>query len=133
MRAVLDTNILLSGLLTRGICEAVLDACLESEARTVVLSEAILREYARHARGKFGIPPEGVDLALEFLRRHVELVEPAPVPRNTCRDQGDLPVLGTAVAARADVLITGDRDLLGLGQVHGVPILSPRAFFERLR
>ncbi len=132
MRAVLDTNVLLSGMLTRGVCEAVLDACLQSEVRTIVLSEEILREFARHAREKFGIPPDGVDLAIEFLRRHVELVKPAALPRNTCRDQGDLPVLGTAVAARADVLVTGDRDLLDLGQVGGVPILSPRAFFDRL-
>lgn len=133
MRAVLDTNVLLSGLLTRGVCEALLDVCLSSEACTVVLSEHILREFARHAREKFGIPSDGVDLAIEFLRRHVEFVEPASLPRNTCRDQGDLPVLGTAVAAKADVLITGDQDLLDLGETHGVPIVSPRAFYERLR
>lgn len=120
-------------MLTRGVCEALLDACLESEVCTIVLSEHILGEFARHAREKFGIPPDEAAGAIEFLRRHVELVEPAPLPKTLCDDPGDLPVLGTALAARADALVTGDKHLLHLRQVQGVPIISPRALYERLR
>lgn len=45
----------------------------------------------------------------------------------------DLPVLGAAIAAHADCLITGDKELLNLGSFHSIAILSPRAFYDRLR
>ena len=132
MRVVFDTNVLLSGLLTRGLCEALLDACLGSDEHTVVLSDHILREFERHAVGKLGAPKEEAHQAVEFLRTEAEIVEPADVPPGACRDLDDLPVLGTARAAKADCLVTGDKDLLDLGEFRGIPIMSPRAFFDRL-
>lgn len=132
MRVVFDTNVLLSAMFTRGLCEALLDACLGSEECTVVLSEHILREFARHAVGKFGAPGKEVQRAVEFLRSEVELVEPGKAPLDTCRDADELGVLGTALAAGADCLVTGDKDLLDLQEFRGVPILSPRELHKRL-
>jgi uncharacterized protein len=132
VRIVFDTNVLLSGILARGLCEALLDACLGSEECTVVLSKHILREFARHGVGKLGVPRNEIRHAVAFLRSQVELVEPAKVPLNACRDPDDLAVLGTALAAGADCLVTGDKDLLDLKKFHGVPIVSPRALYERL-
>ncbi len=96
-------------------------------------SEYILKELRRHLRAKFKVPASGADQVIAFLREHVALVKPAKVPAGACRDRSDLPVLGTAVAAEADCLVTGDRDLLDLKEFRGVPILSPRAFHDRLR
>ncbi|HUT60902.1 MAG TPA: putative toxin-antitoxin system toxin component, PIN family [Phycisphaerae bacterium] len=132
MRIVLDTNVLLSGVFTRGLCEALLDACLGCEECTVVLSEPILHEFARHAAKEFGAPAGEVRGAVEFLRSHVSLVEPAKVSPDACRDANDLAVLGTAVAAAADCLVTGDSDLLDLREFRGVPIISPRTFHYRV-
>lgn len=132
MRIVLDTNVLLAGLLTRGVCEALLELCLESDACVIVLSEHILREFERHATGKFGAPPADVAEAISLLREHAELVEPEAMRDIACRDADDLPVLGTATAGRADVLVTGDSDLLELRSVRGIAILTPRQFYERL-
>jgi predicted nucleic acid-binding protein len=42
-------------------------------------------------------------------------------------------VLGTAVAGQADYLVTGDKQLLELGNYQGIPILSPREFYDRVR
>ena len=61
------------------------------------------------------------------------MVRPAKVPAGACRDRTDLAVLGTALAAEADCLVTGDRDLLELKTFQGIPILSPRAFHDRLQ
>ena len=55
------------------------------------------------------------------------------VPADACRDPDDLPIRGTLLAARVDCLVTGDEDLLALREFRGIPILSPRAFYERLR
>jgi predicted nucleic acid-binding protein len=49
----------------------------------------------------------------------------------SCRDPDDLPVLGTAVAGNANVLVTGDDDLLTLREFQGMAILSPREFHDR--
>jgi putative PIN family toxin of toxin-antitoxin system len=130
---VLDTNVLLSALFTRGVCEAVLDACVDSDACTIVVSEHILDEVRRNASEKFGAPADDVNAAVDFLRRHADVVVPASMPADACRDPDDRPVLGTAVAGRADVLVTGDAELLALQRIKGIPILSPRAFYDRLR
>lgn len=131
MKVVLDTNVLLAGLATRGLCEAVLDLCIEQH--TVVLSQHIVDEFARHYHEKFGMTREETKAAVAFLREHAELVEPAPVPPGSCRDPDDLAVLGTGIAAGAACIVTGDRDLLDVGEFQGVPILSPRVFYERVR
>ena len=131
MTVVLDTNVLLAAFATRGLCEAVFEVCLA--AHEIVLSEHILKELRRHLRVKFKVPASHADQVIAFLREHAALVKPAKVPASACRDHSDLPVLGTAVAAEADCLVTGDRDLLDLKEFRGIPILSPRAFHDRLR
>lgn len=131
MRLVLDTNVILAGIGTHGLCEALLTICFRDHE--VVLSQHILDEVAEHYRGNFKAKPDQVAAVIAFLHDHAELVTPAPVPDDAFDDRDDLPVLGTAVAGNAACLITGDKRLLGLKRYQGVPILSPRGFYERLR
>ena len=132
MRVVFDTNVLLSGLLTRGVCEALLDACIGSGEHVIVLSEYILREFTQQATKKFAVPADKVLRAVQFLGDHAEIVEPVQVAVDACRDPSDVPILGTLLAAQADCLVTGDQDLLDLKEFQGIPILSPRALHARL-
>lgn len=132
MRVVLDTNVLLAGIATHGLCEVVLDACLGADPPVVVLSEHTLGEVAKHLGTKFKMPPEEVREAVNMLRSQTELVEPVAVSADACRDADDLLVQGTLIAAGADCLVTGDKDLLALGQFGGKPILSPRQFYEQM-
>ena len=131
MRVVLDTNVLLAGVATHGICEGLLS--LSFRDHSVVLSEHILNELAEHYVGKFKASGEQVSLVVETLRKHCEIVEPALVSPDAFGDVDDLPVLGTAVAGRADALITGDKRLLELGNYQGILILSPRNLYDRIR
>ncbi len=78
------------------------------------------------------MPVRRTDEIVSFLREHSEVVTPAPVSAAACRDASDLPVLGTAVAGKADLLVTGDKDLLVIKRHAGIPILSPRECYERL-
>jgi hypothetical protein len=64
---------------------------------------------------------------LYLLRTECELVQPAQVDRDACRDPSDLPVLGTLLAANADCLVTGDTDLLALGEFRGASNPPPSA------
>ncbi|MBI5725315.1 MAG: putative toxin-antitoxin system toxin component, PIN family [Planctomycetes bacterium] len=133
MRIVFDTNVLLAGVFTRGVCEALLDVCLNSRAHVVVASEYILNEFVRQSQAKFVAPIEDVRLVLQSFRVQIELVEPALVDAGACRDKDDLPILGTLLAGRADCLVTGDKDLLVLKKFRGIEILSPRMLYKRLQ
>jgi len=68
------------------------------------------------------------DLADSFLFM-AEIVEPGGEVNEVLRDKADGPVLGTLLAARADYLVTGDKDLLALAGRY--PIVPPAAFWER--
>jgi uncharacterized protein len=131
VRVVLDTNVLLAAIATHGLCQALVTLVFRDHV--VILSEHILGEVAKHYRGKFKATKRQADAAVHVLRANAEVVEPVTVPLGTVRDKDDLPVLGTAVAGSAAVLVTGDQELLALGLFRGVAILSPRDFYERLR
>lgn len=130
MRIALDTNVLLAAFATRGLCEALLETCLAGHE--IVTSDHILGEMRRHLSGKLGLAERRADEIVAFLRDHAERVVPAPVARAVLGDAEDLPVLGTAVAGRCDMLVTGDAELIALGRFEGIPIVTPRDCYERL-
>lgn len=131
MRIVLDANVLLAGFGTHGLCEALVARCLE--VHDFVLSQHLLDETSRYLKTKIKVPARQAATILAFLRDHADVVQPAMIDTIACRDPNDLPVLGTAVAGHADLLITGEQNLLVLGEFAGIPILTPRAGYERLR
>jgi putative PIN family toxin of toxin-antitoxin system len=131
VKIVVDTNVLLAGVATHGLCEGLLAIAFRDH--TVLLSEHILAEFEEHYTSKFKATAEQASEAVNLLRSQCTIVSPAETPPETLRDQDDLPVLGTALAARADCLVSGDRELLELGNYMQIPILSPRALYELLR
>lgn len=131
MRVVLDTNVLLAGIATHGICEGLLALCFRDHS--VVLSDHILDELAEHYVGRFKASHDQAALVVDTLRKQSENVVPAPVAEDVIRDTDDLPVLGTALAGRADYLVTGDKQLQALGNHQGILILSPREFYDLIR
>ena len=79
------------------------------------------------------IKPRKCLLKPVLLRRQAEVVESAPPLTSELRDHSDVAVLAEACAGEADVLVTGDRDLLDVAAEAPIPILSPREFWSRLR
>ena len=127
MKLVLDTNGLLSAILAPGLCrELVRKRC---HAHALFASPDLVAELATKLSYKFGFDPAVVPLYVAY-RQRVELVEPLLLASPVCRDADDDVVLATAVAAQADVIVTGDDDLLVLQQFQGIRILSPRQFLE---
>ena len=130
MRLVLDTNVLLAGIATHGLCEKLLAVCFEDH--TVVISEYILAEVAEHYVDKFKASHDQAELAVQVFRTLCEVVDPLPLLPDACRDADDLPVLGTAVAGNVAMLVTGDRDLQELVRYQNIEIVSPRQCYERV-
>jgi putative PIN family toxin of toxin-antitoxin system len=131
LRIVLDTNVLLAGIATHGICEGLLALCYRDH--TVVVSEHILTELHEHYVGKFKATEQQASLVVDTLRKQSEVVVPAPTSADVFADRDDLPILGTACAGQVDYLVTGDKRLQELDQYQKIPIVSPRAFYELLR
>ena len=131
MKVVLDSNVLLAAFATRGLCGAEMTACLN--AHQLAISQHILDEIQRNLTGKFKMSAAEARQRVLFLQKHAEVVEPLSVDKDACPDGSDLPVLGTALAAGAECLVTGDQELLSLKEFKGISILAPRAFYDRLR
>jgi len=132
VRVVTDTNVLFAAFVsTEGTCAQLLEVLLEGH--TLVLSLHILSELREHLIGKRRLDSALVDEQIAFLESSAVMVTPIAVPADTISDPDDLPVLGTAIAAQAECLVTGDKELLNLGTFHSIAILSPRALYDRLR
>lgn len=128
MRIVLDTNVLIAAFVARGHCHELVEH--SARAHLLFTSETILEEFHRKLTGKIGAPAEQVGRALDLLRSRMTVVEIEPLPAPVCRDADDDHVLATAVAARADCLVTGDADLVALDRYDDVPILRPADFWQ---
>lgn len=131
LRVVLDTNVLVSGLAyPAGIPGSIVSAWKQG-GLGVVLSRHILDEMTRvlPRLSRIALSADEIrDLADSFLFL-AEVVEPVAVSEEALRDKSDEAVLGTLLAAQADYLITGDKDLLALAGRY--PIVTPAAFWER--
>lgn len=128
MRVVLDTNVLVAAFVARGQCHELLEHL--SRSHRLLTSEAILEELREKLLDKIKAPSKTVDEAVELHRSRMVLVTPSPLPEPVCRDPDDDLVLATAVAAKADCLITGDGDLLDLEGFQDMPILRPVDFWR---
>jgi putative PIN family toxin of toxin-antitoxin system len=129
VRVVFDTNVIVAGLVSEGLCHEVVETHLPDHI--AILSRILWDELVEKLREKFGLSSNELPL-LHLYHRLATWVEPQPLPKAVCRDPDDDWVLATALAGQAEAIVTGDDDLLVLGNFQGVAILSPRQFIERL-
>ena len=135
MRIVLDTNTVLSGLLWGGMPYLLLDLGMAGNI-DLFTSRALLNELSNALRkDKFtaliasrGTTP--IDLMQDY-RETAESVIPIPIER-TVRDPDDDVVIGTALAAQADMIVSGDKDLLVLHPHQGILIFNARAALQHV-
>lgn len=131
MRVALDTNVLVAAVATRGLCADVVNLIMAEHE--LILGEAVLTELKRVLRKKMRVPAEVIDEYDGLLRRESRVVPKAKALVVAVRDKSDIPVLSEAIAGNAEVLITGDRDLLDIAEQLPLQILTPRAWWEQLR
>jgi putative PIN family toxin of toxin-antitoxin system len=136
VRLVLDTNTAVSGLIWGGVPGRLIDAA--AAGKTQILSSVPLLDELHDVlfRKKFGaqLAEQGVDAVdlFEGYAALVRLVVPAVIGPVILADPDDDIVLATAVACGADLIVSGDAHLLGIGEFQGIPILTPSAAVSRL-
>lgn len=129
MRIVLDTNVVVAGIVAEGLCREIVEAHLPEHRP--ILSGPPWEELVDKLREKFDLEADALPI-LTLYRRHATWVEVSPLEEPVCRDPDDDWVLATAVTGEAEAIVTGDDDLLTLGEHEGIVILTPRAFIGKL-
>ena len=129
MRIFLDTNVLASALTTRGLCAELFEVVLQSH--DLLISEAVFRELQRIFPEKLG-QTEAITNGFIVLLRTEGQVITAKHPLPNLPDPDDEAILAAALAGNANVFVTGDKALLNLESVEGLPIITPRGLWETL-
>jgi putative PIN family toxin of toxin-antitoxin system len=128
---VLDSSVLIAAHLSRaGACAEIYEEVLARHE--LIISRHIVDEVRRKLARKFLFPDTLIEAATTSLLRAGRLVEPTDVPAGACRDPNDLPILGTAAAGQAALLVTVDNDLLALGTYRETLIVRPAQFWESI-
>ena len=127
----MDTNVLVSAFATRGLSADVFRHVLAEH--TFVTGEVVLRELKGVLRQKLKLPSKTIVTIEQFLREYEVAPKPLAPADVAVRDPDDKWILASALAAKADVLVTGDRDLLALGSRAPLRILDPRGFWTMVR
>ena len=131
MKVFLDTNVLVSAMATRGLCADVLRKVFTSHQ--LVVSVPLFNELKRVLRQKLQIPSEVIDDSIEILQRDAHFATASTLSNVKIRDKDDLMILSSALNGNADLLVTGDKELLDLRKIDEMEIVSPREFWERMR
>jgi uncharacterized protein len=138
VRALLDANVLISAVIRpRGTPGLIVAAVLERNAYELVLSPSIVAEVEAALKltkiRRYLREPDEALLWLADLAALADLAEDSGRVKGICRDPADDAVLSAAIEGRADVIVTGDADLLSLREHEGVAIVTPRAFLGLFR
>lgn len=136
MRAIIDTNVFIAGLLWRGSPHVLLEHA-RAGTLAVISSSTLIAELADVlGRAKFAAILSKTSTSLERTiaeaRQLAELIDPPPLEHPVCRDSTDDHVLALALSANADMVVSGDDDLLVLRSFTNIPIVTPADAVKRL-
>ena len=131
MKVFLDTNVLVSAYMARGLCADLLRHILAEHE--LLTGEVNLVELRRVLSERFHATPALVAAVEAELRDNTIIPKPRHPSTLPIRDPDDRWVLASAVEGHADMLVTGDKDLLTVVDASPIPIVDPRGCWDRLR
>ena len=131
MKVVLDTNVLMSAIFFGGSPYRILQAWRDGKIQLAVCLE-ILAEY-RQVAIRLSDKYRGVDILplLDLIAIHSHIVQAAPLRGPVCDDPDDDIFLACALAAKARIIVSGDRHLLAVSGCAGIEVLRPKAFVDK--
>ncbi|MEI6634309.1 MAG: putative toxin-antitoxin system toxin component, PIN family [Chlamydiota bacterium] len=128
MRVFLDTNVLASALATRGLCADILRKVINSD--DLIISEPLVIELRRIMARKFHVTESLINEMVAFLQQDTIPAPDGNLIDIEIRDKDDVIILSSAIRAKNQVFVTGDKEVLALGKIGRMRILSPRGFWD---
>lgn len=136
MRIVLDTNILVSGIINKNTPPGQLLESVKNKTLTLIISLAQLEELQRvlnYPRLQRLIVKENSDALLDTINSVAEIIETIPIVEIS-PDPDDNFIIAAAITSNADLIVSGDkRHMISLHSVEGIPILTARNAIEYIR
>jgi putative PIN family toxin of toxin-antitoxin system len=124
VRVFLDTNVLVSAFTARGLCADLYE--LAAVRHELIIGAPVITELTRILEKKLRVP-QATQARISRLLEEFEQVPVAKLPPGIMiKDPADAAVIASAIAGRADVIVTGDKALQDLQQVADIPVISPR-------
>jgi putative PIN family toxin of toxin-antitoxin system len=130
LKVFLDTNVLASSIATRGPCSELLESVMHDHE--LLMCQPVLWELERVLAQKFRLPKAVVAGFLALLKAEATVVEPRKNPPIPLKDADDIAILACAIAGKADLFVTGGKELLDLRKIEELVVVSPRELWNQL-
>lgn len=130
MRAILDTNVLISALFFGGVPLSITDAVADGKLH-LVISPSIISEYCDVAERISKKRPTDYKLTMEWLITHSELIPDSPLPSAVSADPDDDKFIAAALESGAMIICSGDKHLLDIDGYKGIEVLKPKPFYDK--
>jgi len=127
LRALFDTNVIISAFLTEGLCLKLLLRANKGEFE-LWTCPFILNEFEKKLKTQFVFSKAENEEATMLIKEISLIANPDRTIEGVCRDADDDAVLACATNAQVDYIVTGDKDLLVIREYEGIKIISPRDF-----
>lgn len=131
IKAVIDTNVFLSGLFFGGEPKKVLDLCLQRKIIGIT-SKEILSELEEKLLGKFEFPPDKTGEFLTLIIKEFAVVEPKE-KIDIVEDKKDNKIIEAAMESKADYIVSGDKHLLKIEEYKNIKIVKPKDFLDEIK
>ena len=131
MRVVLDTNVLVSGILTKGTSRKILDIWYDRKFDLIVGPE-IFQEYHRvlfEINGRYNLDVD-ISEILATIGTKAIWISPISLIDQICDDPDDDKFIAAAISGNAQFVVTGDKALLRVGSIAGADIITPSQFIN---
>jgi putative PIN family toxin of toxin-antitoxin system len=130
-RVVLDTNVIISGLLFKGELSRIVSLWKTGEIIPIVSEETFDELRTALLYPKFSLSPEETRTLIQNeILSFFEVVNVVETVERVCRDPGNDKFISCAISARAEYIVTGDRNLSDLNQYQSIKIIKARNFLK---
>lgn len=136
MKVLFDTNVWVSALIARGLCADLVRVAMREHGWgefELLICEAVCTETLRILRDKLAATEDSLRDVQSAMALAQMVAGGGWTPPGDFPDADDVPIVSAALTAGADWLVTGDRALLTLGEIHALRIIDPRTAYEYLR
>ena len=131
MRVFLDTNVLVSAFISRGISAEIFRIIVKEH--DLIIGDLVLNELKRILHIKLKMPLTQVNNILNYLKSFEQINYSGEKSPHEIRDKDDEKILVLALKSNSDVLITGDKDFLDVRNSLSIKVLNPREFLKLVK